>query len=85
VVGGTDMKDPKKNAKVWVQLKGKKIAGIVLDTAFSSEGDYMQCKVELLVVNALATDQLLRSVYPRPIQSYKLSKRYNTLPGEVQA
>jgi hypothetical protein len=76
------MKDPEKGAKVWVQLAGKKVAGIVQDTAFSSEGDYMQCKVELLVVNPLVPGQLLRQIYPHPIQSYKLTKRYETLQGE---
>jgi len=78
------VKDPEKGAKVWVQLSGAKTAGIVLDTAFSSEGDYMQCKIELLAVNPLVPAQLLRQVYPRPIQSYLLSKRGETLPGEAQ-
>ncbi len=79
------MKNPEKGAKVWVQLAGKKIAGVVLDTTFSSEGDYMQCKVELLVVNPLAPVQLLRQVYLKPIQSYKLIRRYEVLAGEVQS
>jgi hypothetical protein len=80
------VKHPEKGARVWVQLSGAKTAGIVLDTAISAEGDYLQCKVELLVVNPLAPDQLLRQAYPRPIQSYKLTKRYDheVLPGEVQ-
>lgn len=79
------MKHPEKGARVWVQLAGKKkIAGIILDSGFSAEGDYDVCKVELLVVNPLSPGQLLRQVYPKPIQSYKLTKRYDheLLPGE---
>lgn len=80
------MKHLEKGDRVWVQLSGTKTAGIVLDTAFSAEGDYLQCKVELLIVNPLAPEQLLRQVYPKPVQSYKLTKRYDheVLPGEVQ-
>ena len=74
-----------RGARVWVKLGSKKEAGILLNFGFSSEGDYMQCKIELLVVNPLVPGgQLLRQVYPHPIQSYKLTKRYETLPGEVQ-
>ncbi len=80
------MKNPEKGSRVWVQLGKRKEAGIVLDTAHSSEGDYLQCKVELLAVNPLVPEQLLRQVYPKPVQSYKLTKRYDheVLPGEVQ-
>ncbi len=78
------MKNLEKDMRVWVQLAGKKTAGIVLDTAFSSEGGSMQCKIELLVVNPLVPAQLLRQVYPKPIQAYKLTLRRETLPGEVQ-
>jgi transposase len=78
----SEMKNPEKGARVWVKLDGAKTAGIVLDTAFSSEGDYMQVKVELLAINPLAPEQLLRQIYPKPIQSYKLTKRYVTLTGE---
>jgi hypothetical protein len=78
------MKHPEKGARVWVRLEGTKIAGIVLDSGFSSRGDYDECKVELLTVNYLAPgQQLLRQVYPRPVQSYKLTKRNAPLPGEV--
>ena len=75
-----------RGARVWVQLGKRKEAGILLDFAFSSEGDYMQCKVELLKVNPFSPGQLLRQVYPQPIQSYKLTKRFDSeiLPGEVQ-
>jgi hypothetical protein len=59
------VRNPEKDEKVWVQLGKQKEAGIVLDTAFSSEGDYLQVKVELLVVNALSPGQLLRQVYPK--------------------
>jgi hypothetical protein len=76
------VKKPERGEKVWVELGKRKEAGIVLDTAFSSEGDYLQVKVELLVVNTLSPSQLLRQVYPKPVQSYKLTKRYVTLPGE---
>lgn len=87
------MKYPEKGARVWVQMSAgkkvagimttKKVAGIVLDSAFSAEGDYMQCKVELLVVNPFSpAQQLLRQVYPKPLPSYKLTSRYEALPGE---
>jgi hypothetical protein len=81
-LGESEMRNPEKGDKVWVRLGKQKEAGIVLDTAFSSEGDYLQVKVELLVVNALSPGQLLRQVYPKPVQSYKLTKRYVTLTGE---
>ncbi len=76
------MKNLEKGARVWVQLGKSKEAGILLDWAFSPEGAYYQCKVELLKVNPLAPTQLLRQVYPRPIQSYKLTQRHEMLPGE---
>lgn len=66
-----------KGVEVWVQLhKGQqKIAGTILDWAFSSEGDYLQCKVELEIDNPLSPGQVLRQIHPKPIQSYKLSQR----------
>ena len=80
------MKNLEKGMRVWVQLGKTKEAGVLQDFAFSAEGNYYQCKVELLKVNPLAPAQLLRQAYPQPIQSYKLTKRYDheVLPGEVQ-
>ncbi len=76
-----------RGARVWVKLGSKKEAGILLDFGDSAEGDYMACKVELLKVNTLVPGQLLRQVYSQLIQSYKLTKRFDSeiLPGEVQA
>ncbi len=76
-----------KGMRVWVQMGKTKEAGILLDfTDNRGNCDGWQCKVELLKVNPFSPDQLLRSVYPQPIQSYKLTKRFDSeiLPGEVQ-
>jgi hypothetical protein len=78
------MKHPEKGALVWVKLEGTRIAGIVLDSGFSSRGDFDECKIELLAVNHMVPGQpLIRQVYPRSVQSYKLTKRNAPLPGEV--
>ncbi len=76
-----------KGARVWVQMGKQKEAGILLDfTDNRGDCDGMQCKVELLKVNPFSPGQLLRQVYPRPIQSSKLTKRFDSeiLPGEVE-
>jgi hypothetical protein len=78
------MKKLENGARVYANIGGKKEPGILLDSAWSSAGDYSQCKVELLKENPLTPGQLLRGVYPHPIQSYKLTRRYDVLPGEVQ-
>jgi len=77
-----------KGMRVWVPFGKERIAGVVLDFTDSRQcRDYEQVKVQLLKVNPLSPGQLLRQVYPRPIQSYKLTKRFDSeiLPGEVQA
>lgn len=53
------------------------IPGVVLETAFSSEGNYMQCRVEVTVTRQGLDGKPLVSkrVHPKPIQSYKLKKR----------
>ena len=70
------------NARIWVQLGKKKEAGVLLEWCDSPNGDYQQCKVELLAANPFSPGQLLRNVYPRPVQSYKLTQRYSALSGE---
>lgn len=65
-------------AKVEVRLRGKKqppTPAIILDTAFSHEGDYLQCKLKIAERNQLGSGYLV-SIYPKPVQSYKLVKRY---------
>jgi hypothetical protein len=76
------MKKLKKGARVYVQFGSKREAAILLDYADSPNGDYQQCKVELLKENPLSPGQLLRNVYPKPVQDYKLTKRYILLRGE---
>jgi hypothetical protein len=78
------MKHLEKGALIYVQFGKKHEPAILLDFADSPNGDYQQCQVELLKENPLSPGQLLRSVYPKPVQSYKLTKRYVTLRGEVQ-
>lgn len=56
-----------------VKIKGKEYTGTILEHRFSSEGDYYQCKCELEIPNPL-TKQTIKSVYPKPIQSYKLHR-----------
>lgn len=71
------MDSVQRGQSVWVQLHKSqpKIAGTILDYAFSPNGDYLQCMVELELPNPLVAGQVLRQIYPQPIQSYKLSKR----------
>lgn len=61
--------------EVWVKIGGKKLAGKVLETAFSHEGNYLQCKVEITEDNPLHPSQPIVYIYPKPIQSYRLSYR----------
>jgi len=75
-----------KGMRVWVAFGKQKEAGILLDfEGMKTVGNYQRCKVELLKANPLSAGQLLRQTYPHPVQSYKLTKRYCALEGEVQA
>ncbi len=70
-----DMDAIQPGLEVWVKIGGKKVAGKVLEWAFSSEGDYLQCKVELIRENPLDPANPIRGIHPKPIQSYKLTYR----------
>lgn len=73
-----------KNARCYVSFGKKQEAAILLEFTDSPNGDYQQCKVELIKENLLSPGQLLRNVYPKPIQSYRLTQRYVMLRGEAQ-
>lgn len=67
-------------AKVYAELsKGHKVPAVVLETAFFSEGNYLQCRLKIAQYNAM-TQQWLASQYNRPVQSYKLTKRSEVIP-----
>lgn len=68
-------------AKVYAKLKGKeKTPAVVLESAFSPEGNYDQCRLRVAQWHELGQKWLV-SDYPRPVQSYKLSKRGTIVPG----
>ena len=68
-------------AKVYAELgKGNKVPAVVLETAFSSEGDYLQCRLKIAQYNSLS-GQWITSQYNKPVQSYKLTKRTEVIPG----
>lgn len=73
----TRMTDP--GSKVFVAIKGENVPAIVLESWSSPNGDYRDCKLKIAAYNALSRQWLI-SVYPRPVQSYKLSKRYKDIP-----
>src|ERR1019366_3114351 len=70
------MKKLKKGARVYVQFGSKREAAILLDYADSPNGDYQQCKVELLKENPLSPGQLLRHVYPKPVHNHNHTNPY---------
>lgn len=72
-----------KGLAVWAQVhQGQaKIAGTIIDYAFSAEGNYLQCMVELELPNPMLPGQVIRQIYPKPIQSYKLTRRKSGTPA----
>ncbi|HLZ64368.1 MAG TPA: hypothetical protein VKR06_46150 [Ktedonosporobacter sp.] len=60
--------------KAFAKINGKSIAAVVLDAADSSRGDYQQCKIRIAEENHLGGG-MLTSVYPKPVQSYRLKSR----------
>ena len=67
-------------AKVYAEInKGNKVPAVVLETAFSHEGDYLQCRLKIAQYNSL-TQQWITSMYNKPVQSYKLTKRTEVIP-----
>ena len=67
-------------AKVVATIKGQKVDAVVLRSRWSVEGDYELCQVKIAVPSPL-TGQVLTSIYPQPIQSYKLKHRYTICPA----
>ena len=53
---------------------------VVLETAPSYEGDYRQCRLKIAQYSPLS-EKWLVSVYPKPVQSYKLRNRKEEIPG----
>lgn len=66
----------KKGDTGYVTLGGQEYAFTLLDLAFSSEGDYLQTKLELSkTVSGLDGKERSQTwIHPRPVQSYKLRK-----------
>ncbi len=64
---------------VYVTINGDEVPGVVLESHPSPNGDYYDTKLKVAAYNAISRQWLI-SVYPRPVQSYKLSKRYKNLP-----
>ena len=68
-------------AKVYAEInKGNKVPAVILETAFSSEGNYLQCRLKIAQYNPMS-QQWLVSQYNRPVQSYKLTRRTEVIPG----
>lgn len=64
-------------AKVNVKLHGPKgpvTPAVVLETAYSHEGDYRQCRLKIAQYSEL-NGKWLVSMHPKPVQSYKLTVR----------
>jgi hypothetical protein len=74
-------------AKVRARINGQQVDALVIRSAFSAEGDYDLCQLKIAVRSPL-TGQVLTSLYPHLIQSYKLTRRYtvcDALDQEVSA
>lgn len=67
-------------SKVFAKLKGKKTPAVVLESRWSQEGNYDQTRLRVAQYNELRKEWLV-SDYPKPVQSYKLTKRGTTVPG----
>lgn len=68
-------------AKVFAKLRGKeKTPAVVLESRWSPEGDYDETRLRVAQYHEL-TEKWLVSDYPKPVQSYKLSKRATIVPG----
>lgn len=67
-------------SKVYVDLRGKRIPAIVLESRWSSKGNYDEVKLRVAAYNEL-TQAWMVSNYARPVQSYKLTKRDDMIPG----
>ena len=67
--------------RVYVRLPRQKEStpAVVLETAPSYEGDYKQCRLKMAQYSPLNGKWLI-SVYPVPVQSYKLRNRKEEIP-----
>lgn len=63
-----------------VVLEGTKYQAKVLETAFSSEGDYLQTKLEYTVdyQDWNGVWQTQTRIWPKPVQSYRLTTTVET-------
>lgn len=64
-------------AKVNVKLHGPKgpvTPAVVLETAYSHEGNYKQCRLKIAQYSQLSGKWIV-SMHPKPVQSYKLTVR----------
>lgn len=66
-------------AKCYAEINGQKIPARVLSTGFSCQGDYELARLKIAVANPMGGGYLV-SNYPRPVQSYKLTRRTDTIP-----
>lgn len=66
-------------AKVYAKINGQNVPAVVLETAFSAEGNYLQTRLRIAVKNNF-TGQWMTSNYPKPVQSYKLTMRFEMIP-----
>ena len=75
------MRNTEIGAKVNVRLPRSKelTPAVVLETAYSHEGDYEQCRLKIAQYDAL-NKRWLVSMYPKPVQSYKLRERKEVIP-----
>lgn len=73
-------------AKVYVKLHspGALVPAVVLETAYSHEGDYKQCRLKIAEYDVL-NKQWRVSMYPKPVQSYKLRWRDTVIEGLDEA
>jgi hypothetical protein len=67
-------------AKCFAEINGQKIPAIILETGFSSAGDYEQARLRIAVPNPMSGGYLV-SDYHKPVQSYKLTRRFTTIPA----
>jgi hypothetical protein len=61
-------------AKVYAKLKGRKVPAIVLESRWSQNGNYDQVRLRAAQRNELTRTWIV-SELPKPVQSYKLTKR----------
>ena len=66
-------------AKCYADINGQRIPALVLETRFTTRGDYEQARLRIAVPNQMSGGYLV-SNYPKPVQSYKLTRRTNTIP-----